>query len=71
MYCILHSPLNISNLKLNCQRSIYELSEKGLEMAGENTGQSQADQEKKHVWMDVIVTQVAIHKKQTYGKTEW
>jgi len=36
----------MSNSKLNCQRSICDLSETGLEMAGENTGQSQADQEK-------------------------
>lgn len=70
MYCILHLPLNMSNSKLNCQRSIYELSETGLEMAGESTRQSQVDQEKNRVWLNVIVIQVAIQKKQTYGKTK-
>jgi hypothetical protein len=44
----------MSNSKLNCHRSIYELSVRGLEMAEENRGQSQTDK-KKSVWMDVII----------------
>jgi hypothetical protein len=41
----------MSNSKLNCHRSIYELRETGLEMAEENTEGSR----KIHVWMDVTV----------------